>query len=52
MMIANGLFTITCFLFIKDYKGAGIEVINALVPISLLIIGYPKDLIDLVMKSN
>lgn len=50
MMIANSIFTIICFLLIKDVRGAGIEVLNSMIPIILLYFGYPKDLVTWIIK--
>lgn len=46
MMILNSLFTLSCFLIIKDAKGAGMEFIYMMVPILLLIIGYPVNFLS------
>jgi len=48
MMLFNCLFTIVCFLILNNLKGAGIELINALIPMILLYIGYPKVFMQIV----
>ena len=52
MMLVNTIFTITSFLIIKDFKGAGIEILNGSIPVILLLIGYPKVLLDLILNSK
>lgn len=46
LMILNSLFTILCFLAIRDYKGGFIEFVLLQIPIFLLWVGYPLSVLE------
>jgi len=46
LMILNSLFTIGCFVAIKDFKGGFIEFLFLQIPIFLLWTGYPISVLE------
>ena len=41
LMVINSLFTITCFVIAKDYRGGFVEFVLLQIPVFLLWVGYP-----------
>jgi hypothetical protein len=42
LMVMNSLFTITCFVITRDWRGGVVESLFLQVPVFLFLVGYPR----------